>query len=123
MNNKILLVEDDQDHVDLIKMILFEDGYEVIESDPNLLHANIDQEEPCLILMDNWLGRDLGARICRNLKENLLVRHIPVVLMSASLGLKTIAQDCDADGFIEKPFDIESFSKTIKGVINGWSVT
>jgi two-component system response regulator VicR len=117
MNKRILLVEDDKDHVELITIILSEDGFDVMECNPELLHANINLAEPCLILIDNWLGNYSGAQICKDLKANCSFGHIPIVLISASINLAVIANDCEADGYLEKPFDIDTLSEVVKGVL------
>jgi two-component system response regulator VicR len=118
MNNRIILIEDDPDHVELIKLILCSDGFQVQDSDPELLYADIDKDEPCLILMDNRLHAKSGAQICKELKANSDLRHIPVVLVSAALDLATIAKDSKADGFIEKPFNIDALSETVQNIIH-----
>jgi two-component system response regulator VicR len=117
MNNKIILIEDDPNHVEIIKIILSEDGYEVLESLPKLLHENIEQEEPCLILLDNWLNQYSGAKICKDLKESQYLQHIPIILISASINLPMIAMDSKANGYIEKPFNIDTLSWVVRNTL------
>jgi two-component system phosphate regulon response regulator PhoB len=74
----------------------------------------IDNIYPSLILIDNWLDYASGAEICKQLKTNMDTKNIPVILMSACMGLKKIAEDCKADGYLEKPFEIEDLSETVK---------
>ena len=117
MNNRIILIENDPAHVELIKYILSDDGFEVFDSDPLSLFEAINKIDPFLILMDRWLDNDSGAEICKELKENTTMQNIPVILISASIGLEQIAQECHADGYIEKPFDIDVFIKVVKDFV------
>ncbi len=47
-----------------------------------------------------------GSDLCRRIKDNPATQKIPVVLMSAAHEIPKIATSCDADGFVEKPFDL-----------------
>jgi DNA-binding response OmpR family regulator len=117
MRNKIIVIEDDQDNFEVIKTILSMDGFEVFESDSDKICTSIHTNEPSLILIDNWLGKGSGANICKNLKDNSETKNIPVILMSACNGLEKIAKDCKADGYLEKPFEIDDLTDLIKGAI------
>jgi DNA-binding response OmpR family regulator len=113
-NNKILVIENDQDHLIVIRAILSPEGVQVFESTPDRVLSAIDNIYPSLILIDNWLDYASGAEICKQLKTNMDTKNIPVILMSACMGLKKIAEDCKADGYLEKPFEIEDLSETVK---------
>jgi two-component system alkaline phosphatase synthesis response regulator PhoP len=56
----------------------------------------------------------LGSIICKFVKQNPATAHIRVILISAHNGLPEIARSCLADGYIEKPFDIDVLLKLIR---------
>lgn len=117
MKKKVLVVDNDQDTVDIITYLLQENGYEVIGS----LSANVIQEipqiKPDLILLDNWLDCGYGSEICMSLKSNEDTGRIPVIIMSAANRLKMVANECNADNYLEKPFDVEELSRLVASTL------
>jgi DNA-binding response OmpR family regulator len=121
MKSKIILIEDDQDNFDIIETVLSMEGFEVIRSNEETLNETIAVVEPSLILLDNWLKTTLGSELCRSIKNNRHIRQIPVLLISAATGLEKIAAECQADGFINKPFEIDELCATIKNTIQKYA--
>jgi DNA-binding response OmpR family regulator len=113
MRNKVLVIDNDQDTLEILTFVLVEAGYEVISS----LKANIVNEiktiEPDLILLDNWLDDSIGSDICTMLKSDLSTKHIPIILMSAATGINKISKNCNADDFIDKPFDLIDLERKV----------
>ncbi|MCD8740625.1 response regulator [Mucilaginibacter roseus] len=107
MAAKVVVIEDDKDILDILKYVLDDAGYEVITAKDSSMLAYIDQLNPDIILIDEWLGADKGSYCCKTLKSTIALRHIPVVLMSAATNIENIAQSCGADAYIRKPFDID----------------
>ncbi|MBB6112578.1 response regulator [Mucilaginibacter lappiensis] len=118
MAKKILVIEDDKDIRDTIVYVLEEEGYEVIASDNARILKKVNDLEPDLILLDNWLTdwtSDLsGQQLSKALKNNPTTKHIPVILVSAINNLKEIAQAGEADGYIQKPFDLTELIEVVK---------
>lgn len=113
MQKKILIIDDDQDILDLAKWLLETKGYEVVLSlTPDKLDY-LNDIKPDLILLDNWLNGASGYECCKILKESNETRHFPVIMFSATMGLEQTAKNCNADCFIEKPFDIHHFYEVI----------
>jgi CheY-like chemotaxis protein len=98
---------DDQDILDLTEFLLQDKGYEVVASLTGAILDHVLQINPDLIILDNWLEGTTGSELCKILKTNEATKHIPVVIFSAATGLKKVAQDCLADDYIEKPFDVD----------------
>ncbi len=72
---------------------------------------------PDVILRDVNLGEHDGRIICKQLKTDLLLEHIPVILFSATPRLADSYPTCEATGFLAKPFDAyELFEKIEKHV-------
>lgn len=113
---KILAVDDDSDIVEVIKIILEDEGYEVstLTSGVDVLNV-IASTRPDLILLDVMLGGMDGRDICRQIKANKLFMNIPVIMISASHNLENLLmQPGSPNDFISKPFDIDNLVKTIK---------
>jgi two-component system phosphate regulon response regulator PhoB len=118
MAKKILVIEDDKDIRDTIVYVLEEEGYEVIASDNARIIKKVNELEPDLILLDNWLtdwASDLsGQQLSKALKNDPATSHIPVILISAVNNLKEIAKEGEADGYIKKPFDLTELTEVVK---------
>ena len=68
---------------------------------------------PDIYLPDKQLCGTDGLDICRFLKSQASTRHIPVIIISASIGMQQPIKNAGADAFIEKPFEIKQLLETI----------
>lgn len=114
-SKKILVIEDNADIMFVISMILKDDGFEVVESSSLEVISELDTIKPDLILMDNLLKDGSGSEMCKKLKSTPSSSHIPIILISAVSNLPIVAEECLADGFIEKPFDLSDFVNKLRG--------
>ncbi|GAC1368720.1 MAG: hypothetical protein NVS2B12_28960 [Ktedonobacteraceae bacterium] len=107
MGKKILVVDDDEGIVEVVQIVLEGEGYQVQTSmdGENLNHLTSDM--PDLILLDVLLAGVDGRDICRSLKSNPATQHIPVIMLSAHSDASRVADMSGADGFLEKPFDVD----------------
>ena len=103
---KILVIENDLDILDLLKLFLDDIGFEVMPSQNRIPIEKIITDNPSLVLLDYFLNDGYGNEICLEIKENPLTKRIPVIIMSASDHIKKYALQSSADAFISKPFDI-----------------
>ena len=114
----ILIIDDDPDIIDSLKMILESDNHQVsIKTDTDDLLETIRQAAPDLIILDIIFPEDpnAGFTAARELHKNDEVKHIPVLLLSAvnqqsnmSFGFSEtdISDDfMPVEGFIEKPVE------------------
>lgn len=109
MSNSILVVEDNDDILLLLKMVLESQGYKV-ETANNGKEAlkSIEKDQPQLILMDIMMPETSGLQISRTIKEELDGKSIPILLVSAVDRLKDEQlSNSMADGIIYKPFDLD----------------
>ena len=111
----ILIYEDDQEIVLLCKTILIKNHYQVesLSSCENVL-SDLEKIKPDLILMDLWIPEIGGEKAIIKIKENPASHQIPVILFSANSDIQEICKKINADGYIQKPFDIQTFLDTIK---------
>jgi CheY-like chemotaxis protein len=103
---KILVAEDDSGIVDVMKIVLENDGFEVITTMNGNNILKICEQKPDLIFLDIWMSGVDGNEICKQLKANINFKDIPVIIFSANKDTKQIAADCGADGFLSKPFEL-----------------
>ena len=115
MNKCVLIYDDDAEILFLCKAILQKDSYrvETLSRCDDVIN-DIDRLKPDIILMDLWIPKIGGEKAIAILKKNSNAMHIPVILFSANTEIKEIGKKINADGYIEKPFDINAFKETIK---------
>jgi two-component system phosphate regulon response regulator PhoB len=114
MARKIIIIEDDLDTLEIMSLILAEEGYEILSADNAKPLHEVHTHQPMLILMDNRLTAGSGGEFCKKFKNDPATMHFPVVLVSANMGLETIALECNADGYLKKPFDIADLIELVK---------
>jgi CheY-like chemotaxis protein len=115
MTDKILLIDDDEDILLVVKMLLDFHGFETVTRNTGEgLMPVVEEERPALILMDVSLRGLDGRDLTLELKGNEKISHIPVVLFSANVNAEKNYQDYKADGFIAKPFDIDKLVSLIR---------
>ena len=111
---RILVVDDDKDILNILKLILQMNGFEVMVT-PNgeeALSKSLSYH-PQLVLLDVFLSGSDGRDICNVLKGHPLTKDIPVVIFSAHSNLQDVLKVCNADDFISKPFDINELVEKI----------
>jgi DNA-binding response OmpR family regulator len=106
---KILVVDDDIDILEIVTLLLVEEGYEVKALDHGeTIFEDIQGFQPNLILMDVMLGGMDGRAICMDLKANPLTKSLPVILISGTHDLaESLHLPGAPDDFIAKPFDMD----------------
>jgi len=115
MNEKILIIEDEEDLVKGLKINLVDEGYEVdyaLEGKKGLAKAL--SEKPDLILLDLMLPGMNGLEICRELRQNKM--DMPILMLTAKGEEidKVIGLEMGADDYISKPFSIRELLARVK---------
>lgn len=120
---KILAIDDDPDIGNMLKMILEYKGYSVIVlENTEDLKAIILKQGINVIIMDMLLSGTNGTDICADLKKDISISHIPLIMMSAHPDAKKICIAAGADDFIPKPFDIDELLLKINLLIQNKTV-
>lgn len=111
----ILILDDDQDILDVTRLILEMKGYNVeTRSSCSDVVPLIFETNPDIILVDLMIPEIGGKEMIKNLKRNADTATIPALVFSANAEIETIAKAIGADGFLKKPFDIDMLEKTIE---------
>lgn len=118
MSKNIVVIEDDRDILDLIQYILADEGYNVVGYNRLEQLEKIKLQNPSVILLDNKLADGCGNTLCLSIKTHDDTRHIPVIMISASGGLEQIANNCKADAFLAKPFNLDDLINMVKHYSN-----
>ncbi len=104
---KILIIEDDRDIVEMLDYNLKEEGYETVSAfNGEQGIALAGKERPDLIILDIMLPVMDGFEVCRALKNDHSVSHIPIIILSAKSQEmdKVVGLELGADDYVTKPF-------------------
>ena len=105
---KLLVVDDEEDILEFLKVILEDEGYIVFTTDKDDYLESLQNDTlPDLILLDLLLSGKDGREIVKYLKMNERTKHIPVIMFSAHPSAREITKQAGADDFVAKPFEID----------------
>jgi two-component system phosphate regulon response regulator PhoB len=110
---KVLIIEDDQDTSEILGIIAELMNLDVIRSPQALPVNEIEKLAPDLILLDHWIGDQLGGDLCKQLKAHPVTKNIPVIMLSAHNNIEQIAKEACANAYIAKPFDLDDMQDII----------
>lgn len=121
MGTKILVVDDDTNICDMLRLYLENEGYEIkCANDGFEGIAAFKAYEPDLVLLDIMLPKKDGWQVCREIRE---ISSKPVIMITAKGDVfdKVLGLELGADDFVVKPFDMKELSARIKAVLRRFS--
>jgi len=121
MDTKLLVVDDDINICDMLKLYFENEGYQVKTANDG--YAGIEafkQYDPDLVLLDIMMPKKDGWQVCREIRE---VSGKPVIMISAKTEVfdKVLGLELGADDYIVKPFDMKELSARIKTVLRRYN--
>ncbi|MDP8263930.1 MAG: response regulator [Candidatus Aceula lacicola] len=112
---KILVVDDEKDLRELLKMNLEEKGYEVFTACNGEDGLKVAKEIiPDLIISDILMPKIDGSHFLKNLRETHFGKNILFIAMTARGKMRDYFETAGANGFIEKPFSRDTLVETIE---------
>lgn len=117
MQRKVLVIDDEFDFVDAIRMRLEANGYEVLEAhngEEGVVKAKA--QAPSLILLDLVMPKVNGFETLSKLKSDPQLSHIPVVIITAKSDTEYVfdAGKLGADDYIIKPVSMEGLLELVR---------
>ena len=121
MGTKILVVDDDVNICDLLKLYFENEGYEVRTANDGAEGISyFKMYEPDLVLLDIMLPKKDGWQVCREIRE---ISPKPVIMITAKGDVfdKVLGLELGADDYTVKPFDMKELSARIKAVLRRYN--
>jgi DNA-binding response OmpR family regulator len=123
---KILIIDDDRDYADALRIVLENQGYEVHHS--TNIHegrTHIRNKPPDLIILDVMMDRHTdGFDLCSDLKNDQACSSIPIMMVTAvteKTGFKfspdTDGEYCLADDYVSKPVPVSDLLSRVNRLI------
>jgi two-component system alkaline phosphatase synthesis response regulator PhoP len=116
----ILAIDDEEDILELIKVNLTREGYQVQSAlTGEAALALVRQDSPDLILLDLMLPGTDGLEVCRRLKGDPITAHIPIIMLTARSEDADIVVGLElgADDYVTKPFSPRVLAARIKSLL------
>ncbi len=117
---RVLVVDDVEPNVELLKRLLVRKGYTVeTATDGESALAAIGRDAPDLILLDVMMPGLSGFEVCRRVKQDPATRLIPVVLLTglSDHQARIAGIEAGADDFVSKPFDPSELTARVRSLI------
>jgi len=120
LKEKILIADDDPDILDVIRITLESEGYEVLEAhDGKEAVDMVKKSTPDLLITDFKMPRICGDEVCRILKQDILIQHMPIIMLTGKGEVidKIEGINAGADDYIVKPFEPQELVARVKMVL------
>lgn len=117
MQHKILIVDDDENICELLRLYLEKDGYETIVANDGVQAVKCATTmSPDLILLDIMLPKLDGWQVCREIRKT---SEVPIIMLTAKSETfdKILGLELGADDYVIKPFDTKEVVARIKAVL------
>ena len=121
MNEKILIVDDEPDLLELVRDTLEMAGYTVITaSDGEEGLKSITEDSPDLVILDIKMPKIDGMEVLERVRKNPLLNELPVIMLTSLKGEGIIreAKEVGANDYIVKPFNQIDLLNRVKRVIS-----
>jgi len=126
MSDKRILVVDDEEHiVELIKFNLEKNGYKVITADNGKDALEIAKEQhPDLVLLDLMLPGIDGLEVCKEIRKEASISNMPIIMITAKGEEldKILGLELGADDYITKPFSVRELIARSKAILRRTTV-
>ena len=116
----ILVIDDDTDILELLKMSLISDGFRVITASDGISGLELAKaDQPDLILLDVMMPQMDGLQVIGKLKADTETNAIPVLWLTAKSQTvdKLRGLEIGGDDYITKPFDLREVTARINAVL------
>jgi len=126
MPKKILLIDDDPDLLNAVRMILESKNYNVAMAFGGIEGLEkAKTENPDLIVLDVMMPDKDGYSVCKELKSNPELSRIPVILLTAVVShisttrfTQQMGMETEADDYIDKPVEPNVLVKRIEALLS-----
>ncbi len=117
MSTKILVIDDDTNICEMLRVYLENEGYEVKTANDGAEGvAYFKMYEPDLVLLDIMLPRKDGWQVCREIRE---LSNKPIIMVTAKGEVfdKVLGFELGADDFMVKPLEMKELSVRVKAML------
>jgi CheY-like chemotaxis protein len=120
-NKKIMVVDDDEEIIKMVKTALEREGYTVIGiKDSNECLKRLDEEKPDLILLDILMPGVDGWELCRRIKQSELLISVPISMLTVKKSPEDIKKSLEyahANAHLVKPLSVDELRSAVRKLL------
>jgi DNA-binding response OmpR family regulator len=119
MRDRVLIVEDEKDVREMLRLNLKVGGFDVLEAQNGAEGLAIAKAElPSVVILDLMMPEMSGMEVCRALRRNPATSRIPILMLTAKSteGDKVAGLEVGADDYVTKPFSPREFLLRVRAV-------
>ena len=118
-NQRILVVDDEQDLLEILKFNLETEGYEVATASSAEEALQMDIASFDMLLLDVMMGGMSGFAMARKLKDNPTTANVPIIFLTArdTENDTVTGFNLGADDYISKPFSLREVMVRVRAVL------
>lgn len=116
-NNKVLIVDDDENIVELIRLYMEKDGFTAVTaSNGEEALEKFKSQTPSIVILDVMMPGMDGWQVCREIRR---VSNIPIIMLTAKGETfdKVLGLELGADDYMVKPFETKELIARVKAVL------
>ena len=120
-HKSVMLIVDDNKEMLSFLSNSFSDQYNILTAEDGGQAMEILKENDVTLIVSDWMmPRMNGGELCRAVRSNQTMSHIPFILLTAKTDVnsKIEGMNCGADAFIEKPFSLQYLEACIKNIVD-----
>ena len=119
MKKRILVIDDDEDILEILDILFVDEGYEVVLLNTGTTAEEVQLIHPDVILLDVRIKgfNKTGDQICNDIKSFNTTKNIPVILLSAEFNVSELAQECGANGYMRKLFNVNELVNQVNQIL------
>jgi DNA-binding response OmpR family regulator len=118
MSGNVLVIENDDDILEIITFLLEDNGLIVFRTTTARLFEDLSLYSPILLILDHiQVAEKRDLALCERIHSQSYIFKPPIILISSSFHIDTFAQNCKANAYISKPFDINYFIDVVNEVL------
>jgi adenylate cyclase len=117
---RILAVDDMPTNLEILRVRLEAQGYEVITAEDGEQALTKARElEPDLVLLDIMMPKLDGIAVLKQLKQDAMLRFVPVILVTAKSDIRDVVNGLDAGGdeYLTKPFEHAALTARVRSLL------
>jgi len=120
MTHKILIIDDHPETLSIIQSVLQQNSYEVVATQSSLNGVALAaSEKPDLVMVDGMMPEIDGWEVCRRLRSDESLAHIPIIMFSAveEAEQKLAGFNAGADDYLTKPTEPEEMIERVEALL------
>src|SRR5258708_4852859 len=121
LKTKVLAIDDDEAILMLLDSILPKEGFNVVSTPRGGTGITMAHDEkPDIIILDLGLPDIPGMEVCRVMRQDPAIRHIPILMLTAQANVqdKVKGLELESDDYLPKPFEPKELETRIRAILH-----